>query len=302
VNGSGLGGLLISANYNAAKIYTANNPTNEASLPTLTPATEGFTNVQKLFGTTGNSTNIAALAPARLAALTGSGGYLTVAAAGETVPFPVGGEWNVAVPVGLKVIDSNATGADVSLPSGSWGHNLHVAAGANLVANAVTITGGTTSGNGTITTGTGAGNGLTFGAGSTLNPGSSPGILNVTGDVTLAGTYAPELAGPGTVAGTDYDQLNVVGAVTAGGTLSVQVTGPITLGQQFTIINNDDVDPVIGTFASIVSPAGTAFTIDYAGGTGNDVVLTATAVPEPGSLAVIAGLAGAGMLSRRRRR
>ena len=42
------------------------------------------------------------------------------------------------------------------------------------------------------------------------------------------------------------------------------------------------------------------FQINYAGGDGNDVVLT-TVVPEPGTLS-LAALAGAGLVLRRRRR
>jgi len=50
--------------------------------------------------------------------------------------------------------------------------------------------------------------------------------------------------------------------------------------------NNDLADAVVGTFAqgSSVSFGGNTFSIDYAGGDGNDMVLTATVVapvPEP---------------------
>ena len=54
------------------------------------------------------------LSPTRLAALTGSGGYLTPAPAGATFVMPAASEWAASVPVGLKVIDSNITGDDVA--------------------------------------------------------------------------------------------------------------------------------------------------------------------------------------------
>ena len=44
-------------------------------MPTLTAETEGSTKVQKLLGSTGNSTNIAALAPARRLLAGVSGGW-----------------------------------------------------------------------------------------------------------------------------------------------------------------------------------------------------------------------------------
>jgi hypothetical protein len=101
--------------------------------------------------------------------------------------------------------------------------------------------------------------------------------------------------------GTQYDQLNVTGTITlTGSNLVITVGGTLTVGEQFTIVNNDSNDAVIGTFAqgSSVSSGGNTFSIDYAGGDGNDVVLTATVVapaPEPstwvGGALVFAALA-----------
>jgi hypothetical protein len=77
-------------------------------------------------------------------------------------------------------------------------------------------------------------------------------------------------------------QLNVTGTVNLGGAslgASISPGFTPTVGQQFTLINNDGVDPVVGTFAAApqggtVSISGQNFTISYIGGTGNDVVLT----------------------------
>ena len=91
-------------------------------------------------------------------------------------------------------------------------------------------------------------------------------------------TFYAEINGPNV--GSQYDQVNVTGTVSLGGaTLNPTLGFAPTTGQQFTIINNDGADAVTGTFAGL--PEGTVFSIgtktfqiSYAGGTGNDVVLT----------------------------
>src|SRR5688572_14341465 len=84
-----------------------------------------------------------------------------------------------------------------------------------------------------------------------------------------------------TTPGSGHDQLAVNGTVTLNNP-SLQITylaAPPAAGASFVIIANDGVDPVSGTFAGL--PEGATFTVDttslqitYAGGTGNDVVLT----------------------------
>src|SRR5205814_1168204 len=55
------------------------------------------------------------LTPARLSALTGSGGYLTPAPAGATFNMAAGSDWTPNVTVGLRVVNSNTSGEDVAL-------------------------------------------------------------------------------------------------------------------------------------------------------------------------------------------
>src|SRR5205814_7819932 len=109
-----------------------------------------------------------------------------------------------------------------------------------------------------------------------------------TGALTLAATSNFRVDINGATVGTQYDQLNVTDTVDiTGSNLRVTVGGTLTIGDHYTIINNDSNDAVTGTFNGLAeggrfNSGGNAFTISYVGGTGNDVVLTSvTAVPEP---------------------
>ena len=100
-----------------------------------------------------------------------------------------------------------------------------------------------------------------------------------TGALTVGAAATLDIGGAAAVLG----QLRVTGTVTLGGAaLSLPASGltPIA-GTSFTIIANDGADAVVGTFAGLpegatVVGSGIVFHISYIGGTGNDVVLTAT--------------------------
>lgn len=120
-------------------------------------------------------------------------------------------------------------------------------------------------------------------AGVTVSPGNSPGIIT-SGSLVLApgSNLNIELNGPNP--GTGHDQMNVTaGPVSIGGAnLVLSALGGYTptVGNQFTIINNQGAGAVIGTFAGLpegatVSDGTSYYTISYVGGDGNDVVLTA---------------------------
>jgi hypothetical protein len=70
--------------------------------------------------------------------------------------------------------------------------------------------------------------------------------------------------------------------VSLAGDLALDVGFSPSLGDMFTIINNQGTNPVSGTFSqgSSISADGFLFGINYGGGDGNDVVLTAI-IPEP---------------------
>jgi hypothetical protein len=106
----------------------------------------------------------------------------------------------------------------------------------------------------------------------------------------------------GLVAGTGYDQLIVTGDVSLAGALTLDVGFTPSLGDMFTIINNQGANAVSGMFSqgSSVSADGFLFGINYGGGDGNDVVLTRI-IPEPTGLVLIAVAGVLGWGARRRR-
>jgi autotransporter-associated beta strand protein len=122
----------------------------------------------------------------------------------------------------------------------------------------------------------------------TVRPGTSPGVLHCSNFIaTASAVFQAELNGANR--GIGYDQLEVSGTNNLGGmTLALSVAfppgEPVFVGQQFVIVDNDGTDPIVGTFAglpggSLLSAGGYQFQLSYAGGTGNDVVLTLTQTP-----------------------
>jgi len=143
--------------------------------------------------------------------------------------------------------------------------------------------------NGGVLNGTGTVSSVTMNGG-TLNPGDSPGVFHIQGDLTMSAgaVFQVELNGP--IAGSTYDQLQVDGAVNLGeATLEVQPGYSITPGTAFLILINDGSDPIVGTFAglpqgAIFQAGGQYFSISYHSGAGNnDVVLTRVNPPPPPS-------------------
>ncbi|HEV8060173.1 MAG TPA: DUF4214 domain-containing protein [Gemmataceae bacterium] len=149
------------------------------------------------------------------------------------------------------------------------------------VDSAVTVyAGGTMGGAGTVPT-------ATIQSGAFLSPGDSPGTFTV-GSLSLAtgATFNEELGGA--TAGTQYDQTVIPagGSVVLGtATLNVSFLGGFrpTVGQPFTLIHNQSGSAVNGTFSqgSAYSSNGYLFAINYAEGTGQDVVLTGIASVNP---------------------
>jgi hypothetical protein len=111
----------------------------------------------------------------------------------------------------------------------------------------------------------------------TLSPGSSPGCVTNTGNLTLGSSNTLTMEVNGNTACTQYDQISVTGTVTLGGaSLSLSVGYAMGVADQIVLIENDGTDAVTGQFAqgSSILVSGTLYRINYAGGTGNDVVLS----------------------------
>ena len=151
---------------------------------------------------------------------------------------------------------------------------------------------------------------LTVSSGGFINPGNSPGILNVSGDYTQAGLYTAEITG--LTAGTEHDQINVTGSVDiTGGSLTALFTaGTYAANDLIFILLNDGVDAITGTYsgfaqgATVIEYDGFDWKISYTANSttnsftgGNDIALMA--IPEP-KAALLGGI-GLLLLLRRRR-
>jgi len=139
---------------------------------------------------------------------------------------------------------------------------------------------------------------------SNLAIGNEPEVENqaFSKSLSLASTSRMDVFS-GSTAG--HSTLTVVGSVALGGaTLTVNTdVAPPTAGTDIMIIDNDGVDAVSGTFASLpegaelISSGATpiAFTISYVGGANaNDVVLTALAAPTIASPAITSATTATG--------
>lgn len=138
-------------------------------------------------------------------------------------------------------------------------------------------------------------------------PGNSPAMVHYEGDVEFSATSRLQIEIMGLIPGARYDQLVVAGNVYLGGRLILDINSFIPEpGDSFTIIDKAGVAPVVGHFQGL--PEGSTFfvgdyelQITYQGGTGNDVVLSMAAVPEPGIILLLgAGGLGFGLWRRYR--
>src|ERR1051325_3538885 len=164
---------------------------------------------------------------------------------------------------------------------------------ANTYTGATFLSAGTLGGTGVVSAVTSVGS-----AGKTIAPGLSPGVLTCS-NVMLSASTTVQVELNGTNAGTGYDQLNVHGSVAlSNATLSVLPGFTPAVGDSFVIINNDGAEPVTNTFTGLTNGAvfavgGLPFQINYAGGDGNDVVLTRVAPP---ASFTFVGLSGSSVL------
>jgi len=99
----------------------------------------------------------------------------------------------------------------------------------------------------------------------TIEPGASPGQLNLTGHLVLANASRLRLEIGGSAPG-QFDVVNVAGSVTLGGTLAVTLVNSfatvMTNGADFTVLSAGT--PVLGTFASVTNGGALTTTDGYA--------------------------------------
>ncbi|MGB7325827.1 MAG: Calx-beta domain-containing protein [Rubripirellula sp.] len=167
--------------------------------------------------------------------------------------------------------------------------NTFVLVDGSLLAGAGTVSGNVDLGEGSIQgnlTIAGSIDGASDPDSGTVSPGNSPGTIT-TGDLILGAsdTLAIEIdgsAGAGVAGGHDEVIVNSVGGSgvvsIAGATLSLSSVGGLLDDGVYKIVDNDGVDPVVGTFAGLGEGAsivlgGKTLRITYMGGDGNDVLL-----------------------------
>ena len=273
-----------------ASPVTFNNAANSFS---------GLLNVQSGFP---NTVNVGATnaVPAGVSVALGTGETLALNNFNDTIAR-LTGAGNVSLGSGTLTIAGTGSGTFSGALSGTGNVTLSGAqaltlSGPNTATGTLTdngsslvIAGATATWPGPVVLNTGSAVGLSSGAtvgpltvnsGAQVTPGGGGTATANTGNLAFAaGSVYHALIG-GTSAGA-FSRLNVTGSVTLGGaTLSVSPTTTFPGGTQFLIIDNDGVDPVTGTFAGLAegatfSAGGQSYSITYAGGTGNDVVLTA---------------------------
>jgi autotransporter-associated beta strand protein len=255
-------------------------------------------------------------------ALSGSGGTINTSTGSSTLTVGNGGgsgSYSGTIANGSGTVSLTKTGGGTETLSGANTYTgpTTVSAGTLLVnGNQSSATGAVAVNNsGTVLGGAGTiGGAVTVASGATIAPGAtgngSTAILK-TGALTLSSSSNFSLDLNGTVAGTSYDQLSVTGTVSIGGSnLLINSISGLSVNDKLFILANDSTDAISGTFAGLaqggtISSGGYTLTIDYMAnfmsGSANDISLTVTAVPEPGSwLAGALALLAVGYTQRRR--
>ncbi|MDP4626481.1 MAG: hypothetical protein NWT08_15250 [Akkermansiaceae bacterium] len=192
----------------------------------------------------------------------------------------------------------------------SYTGNTTVTSGTLVIDGNIVSSTLTTVASGATIGGSGSTGALTIESGGFHNPGNSPGIMNVNGNYSLAGTLVAEITS-NTAGIGGYDQVNVMGDVVISGALDAMFTGgTYTAGDLLFLVTNDGSDAVTGTFTGLAQGAvvtnfgGFDWAISYLADSvgitstgGNDIALVA--VPEP-SAALLGALGVLALLRRRR--
>ena len=193
--------------------------------------------------------------------LTGVGGDLDISGNTAAAAISMGSVMNVA---GDLTIASNAPNAVVdmnSLTTFGCGTNevtMTLGGGTVQVTNGLTLCTNAPLNGSTTLDGSVTNNG-------TIEPGASPGQLNLTGNLVLASPSRLRLEIGGYAPG-QFDVVNVAGSVTLGGTLAVTLVNGfangMTNGAHFTVLSGGT--SVLGAFANVPSGGALTTTESYA--------------------------------------
>lgn len=267
--------------------FTSSNATNHrVRFNRTTAGSANATWVLNNSQTDGNGLAIAGGGTISFGALSGGGQFRSDAGNNTTVTLSVGALNTNTTFNGVMVVNGTQIIALTKIGTGTLtltGANTYigattVAAGALLVNNTfkspVTVNAGTFGGTGS------SNSPITVNTGGSFAPGNlGIGTFTTTGALTLnsGAIYALQFNSSNSTA----DKIVATGVSLAGASLNASDLGTANLvgGATFTIIDNTSANPVSGTFAGL--PEGATFTvganlfrITYAGGTGNDVVLS----------------------------
>ena len=242
-----------------------------------------------------------------------------------------GGGGNVSLGTATLTTGTNNTDTTFSgVISGTGGFTktgtgMQTLAGVNTYTGATTVNNGTLSVTGSLAAGSVVGvfSGATLrgtgtvGGATTLNNGATVaagvdaatlGTLTFGGTLTSVSGVTFSLKLNSTTGTTDLLAAN--GVTLNGATLSLTDLGGTALagGTTFTLLNNTSASGIVGTFAglgeaSAITVGLNTYIISYVGGTGNDITLTTSAIPEPSTYAALFGgaaLLAVGVVRRRR--
>ena len=220
---------------------------------------------------------------------TGTTGNVTVTGSGSTLvasnAIGVGGSTSAKGGTGtLTVADSGLFSTTNTLKV--WnGSTLTLDNGTVKATGGFTFTGSNVKGTGTI-------DGNVNSTGTTYAPGASPGLLTITGWLTLSSTDTLNMEIGGS-APSLFDRFSVGGVVTLGNaTLNLSLLAGFesnaAVNDTLTLIDNTGASGINGKFANVAEGASivvgnVTFTASYVGGTGNDFVLKVTQLPQPAS-------------------
>ncbi|HEX5686611.1 MAG TPA: autotransporter-associated beta strand repeat-containing protein, partial [Ideonella sp.] len=215
--------------------------------------------------------------------LVGSGGTVVADAAAATLSGDLSGDGTLTK-TGSAVLTLTGTGSYTGSTQVQAG-TLQVTGALNGTADVVVASGATLAGTGSIGT-TGANGEVYVQSGGTLAPGlgaGSTGTLTLHNGLTLSAGAELLAEVRGSTAGSGYDQVVVEGTVNLnGGTLTLDLGSyAATAGEAYTLVSNDGSDAVEQTFDglaegdTLTAADGRDLQLGYAGGGGNDVVVTA---------------------------